>query len=53
MTSDDLTAKIAKVVEHAPSWLCQDLASKEATVRARAEDTLAAMIAAALKPPTD
>ncbi|WP_335325309.1 DUF6771 family protein [Rhizorhabdus wittichii] len=53
MASDDLTAKRAKVVEHAPSWLRQDLASKDAAVRVRAEDTLAAMIAAALRPPAD
>jgi hypothetical protein len=53
MASDDLTTKIAKVVEHAPGWLRQDLASKDSAVRTRAEDTLAAMIAAALRPPAD
>ena len=50
MTSDDFTAKITKVVAGAPEWLRQDLVSKDAMLRTRAEETLSAMIAAALSP---
>ena len=50
MTSNDFTAKITKVVESAPEWLRQDLVSKDAMLRTRAEETLSAMIAAALSP---
>jgi hypothetical protein len=49
MTSDHIASKITRVVEHAPEWLRLDLASKDANARARAEETLAAMIMAALK----
>ncbi|WP_319025627.1 DUF6771 family protein [Rhizorhabdus wittichii] len=49
MTRDDPGAKIARAVQHAPEWLRQDLVSKDPAVRSRAEETLAAMIAAALK----
>ncbi|WP_327196247.1 DUF6771 family protein [Sphingomonas sp. SRS2] len=47
MTTDDIT-KIAKVIQNAPDWLRHDLASKDASLRTRAEEALAAMIAAAL-----
>ena len=50
MTSDTIAVKITKVVEGAPEWLRQDLVSKDAMMRASAEETLSAMIAAALKP---
>jgi len=53
MASDEVTAKIARVVEHAPDWLRQDLSSRDVAVRARAEETLVAMIAAALRSPSD
>jgi hypothetical protein len=36
-------------IEHAPDWLRHDLISKDPQVRLRAEETLAAMIAAALR----
>ncbi|WP_209045359.1 hypothetical protein [Rhizorhabdus histidinilytica] len=49
MTSDEISKRIARVVEHAPEWLRQDLASKDLAARGRAEETLSAMIAAALK----
>ena len=49
MASDDIWAKISKVVEGAPEWLRHDLLSKDPAVRARAGETLSAMIAAALK----
>ncbi|HUD91792.1 DUF6771 family protein [Sphingobium sp.] len=39
---------ILRVIERAPQWLRHDLEAKEAGVRARAEETLAAMIADAL-----
>ncbi|MGQ2943107.1 MAG: DUF6771 family protein [Blastomonas fulva] len=36
------------VLERAPQWVRQDLLSSDAVVRARAEETLAAMISSAL-----
>lgn len=39
---------ITAAVERAPDWVRQDLTSKEDSVRRRAEETLAAMISAAL-----
>ncbi len=53
MTPDEVSAKIAKVVKHAPEWLRDELTSKDVALRARAEDTLSAMIAAALKSEPD
>ncbi|WP_200933188.1 MULTISPECIES: DUF6771 family protein [unclassified Sphingomonas] len=49
MNPDDTAATITKVIENAPDWLRQDLASKDAGLRTRAEETLAAMITAALR----
>ena len=46
---DGFTANILKAVAHAPEWLRQELISKDFSIRVRAEETLAAMIAAALK----
>jgi hypothetical protein len=40
---------VAAVLARAPEWIRQDLAGKDAASRARAEETLAAMIAAALE----
>jgi hypothetical protein len=48
--ADQLTASIAVVLARAPEWIRQELASSEPAVRNRAEETLAAMIAAALHP---
>jgi hypothetical protein len=39
------TATILRVIERAPHWLRHDLEAKDAVVRRRAEETLAAMIA--------
>lgn len=39
---------ILRVIERAPKWLRHDLESKDAAARARAEETLAAMISDAL-----
>lgn len=47
----DLTVTIAKVIAHAPEWLRRDLSSPEARSREQAEETLAAMISAALRDP--
>lgn len=49
MNVDDTAATITKVIENTPDWLRQDLASKDAGLPTRAEETLAAMIAAALQ----
>jgi hypothetical protein len=49
MHPDDISTTITKVIENAPDWLRQDLASKDAGLRTRAEETLAAMIVAALQ----
>ena len=44
MTSN-LTSTILHVIERAPQWIRRDLDEKDAVVRIRAEETLAAMIA--------
>jgi hypothetical protein len=49
MNADDTAATITKVIENAPDWLRQDLSSKDSSQRTRAEETLAAMITAALQ----
>ncbi|MEV4933977.1 hypothetical protein MRBLSP13_002157 [Sphingobium sp. LSP13-1-1.1] len=43
-----MKAIILGVIERAPQWIRHDLAAKDAASRARAEETLAAMIADAL-----
>ncbi len=45
----DLTPIILQVLERAPQWIRHDLEAKDATLRIRAEETLAAMIANALQ----
>lgn len=45
----NLQATITAILAHAPEWIRQELSSKEKPTRARAEEALAAMIAAALK----
>ena len=49
MTTDAIALIIAKAVESIPEWLRQDLLSKDPVARQRAEETLAAMIVAALR----
>jgi len=44
-----LQTTIQGVLERAPHWIRHDLASKDSTVRQRAEETLAAMIANAIE----
>ncbi|WP_170065968.1 MULTISPECIES: DUF6771 family protein [Sphingomonadaceae] len=43
------TTTILQVIERAPQWVRHDLEAKDAAIRARAEETLAAMISAALQ----
>ncbi|WP_197707499.1 MULTISPECIES: DUF6771 family protein [Sphingobium] len=47
--SATLLQTILNVLEHAPAWIRHDLAGKDNAARARAEETLAAMIEAAIK----
>src|SRR3546814_18979810 len=49
----ELTDTILRVVERAPDWIRRDLDSKDAVVRIRAEESLAAMIADALAQQAD
>jgi hypothetical protein len=49
MSNEDLTAIVTKVLAHAPAWVRHDMASADKAVRVRAEDALAAQIAAALE----
>ena len=42
-------SKIADAVRNAPAWVRHDLLSNDASIRVRAEETLAAMIANALQ----
>ncbi|RVT90195.1 DUF6771 family protein [Sphingomonas crocodyli] len=44
----DLQTIIHSVIARAPQWVRQDLLAKEAGVRERAEEALAAMIASAI-----
>ena len=44
---EELAGIVAGVVARLPEWVRTDLASKDASVRQRAEETLAAMIVAA------
>jgi hypothetical protein len=48
LRSTELTVLVTAVLRHAPEWVRRDLAAREPAVRLRAEETLAAMIAAAL-----
>lgn len=43
------TSTILAVIERAPQWVRRDLEARDDAIRARAEETLAAMIAAALQ----
>jgi len=46
--NEAMTKMILAVLERAPEWVRHDLTAKDAAIRARAEETLAAMIASAL-----
>jgi len=45
---EETKAIILRILERAPQWIRHDLESRDAGVRTRAEETLAAMIANAL-----
>ena len=47
--SEHMQAAILDVIERAPQWIRQDLIAKDAAARIRAEETLAAMIADAIR----
>ena len=46
--TQELTGTILRVVERSPQWIRRDLDAKDPAARIRAEESLAAMIAAAL-----
>jgi hypothetical protein len=46
--ANDLVQTVTDILGRAPEWVRGDLASKDEAVRRRAEETLAAMISAAL-----
>ncbi|WP_165927198.1 DUF6771 family protein [Sphingomonas sp. BK235] len=48
MTAEQL-ALIASVVSRAPEWIRRDLSSTNPALRQRAEEALAAMVAAAIR----
>ncbi len=47
--TDDLTSIVLRAIERAPQWVKRDLESKDHGTRIQAEETLAAMIAEALR----
>lgn len=49
MDSETRAEIIAKAVAKLPNWVRHDLASQDKAVRVRAEETLTAMLAAALE----
>jgi hypothetical protein len=48
MKYEHLLREVEAVLQRAPQWARSDMASADVLLRARAEDTLAAMIAASL-----
>ena len=46
--SSERMTLVTEVLRNAPEWVRHDLAARDRAARVRAEDTLAAMIAAAL-----
>ena len=49
IVTDKINTAILAVLQRAPEWVRRDLDSKDPNTRARAEDTLAAQIASALR----
>ena len=47
--SDDLIMLVRTVLGNTPAWVRTDLSAKDTYARARAEEVLAAMIAAAIR----
>lgn len=50
---DRIREIITATLTRMPEWIRHDLVAKDAAVRERAEETLAAMIASALEPEVD
>ncbi|PZU57190.1 MAG: hypothetical protein DI547_14265 [Sphingobium sp.] len=50
MTQEELTDLVAAAVGRTPQWVRHDLSATDASLRERAEETLAAMIVASLLP---
>lgn len=48
MDAPDLTEIVTTILRAAPQWIRSDLVSKDAALKERAEDALAAMIASAI-----
>ncbi|MGK2911816.1 MAG: DUF6771 family protein [Sphingobium sp.] len=53
MNPSDLAATITAVLAKAPQWIRHDISSSDAALRVRAEESLAAIIAAALQAQDD
>lgn len=51
--SGEITALVERALARAPQWIRHDLPSPDPAVRTRAEEALAAIIAAALKDEPD
>ncbi len=47
--TDDLTNIVLRAIERAPQWIRRDLESKEQTARVQAEESLAVIIAEAIR----
>ena len=47
--TDDLTSIVLRAIERAPQWVRRDLESKDNVIRVQAEESLAVMIAEALR----
>jgi len=47
--TDNLQSVITATIARAPDWVRQELLSKEKTIRVRAEEALAAKVAAAIQ----
>jgi hypothetical protein len=50
--NDNFRTTITAIIDRMPVWIRHDLMSKNASIRKRAEETLAAMIANALRDET-
>ena len=48
MNDQEISVRVARTVAKAPQWIRQDLSARDVSKRTRAEESLAAMIAAAL-----
>lgn len=51
MQQHDITTLVSEILGRAPEWIRKDLAARDALLRTRAEEALAALIGAALTGP--